>query len=105
MKSFARAAPITTRNFVVPDQKSFIMDKLFLAGEINDEDILSSLMEALNDIVKYSYDFIGDQITRIGNLTIKLINSDHDKPAKLAIEVWSTFAEVEMSRNAQGKPH
>ena len=40
-----------------------------------------------------------------GNLTIKMINSDHDKPAKLAIEVWSTFAEVEMSRNAQGIPH
>ena len=81
------------------------MDKLFQAGEINDEDILSSLMEALNDIVKNSYDCIGDQILRIGNLTMQLINSDHDKPAKLAIEVWSTFAEVEMSRNAQGIPH
>jgi hypothetical protein len=29
-----------------------------------------------------------------------MINSEHDKPAKLAIEVWSTFAEVEMSRTA-----
>lgn len=62
MKSFARAAPITYRNFQIPEQKNFIMDKLFQAGEINDEDILSSLMEALNDIVKLSYDCIGDQI-------------------------------------------
>jgi len=36
------------------------MDKLFLAGEINDEEVLSSLMEALNDIVKYNYDSICD---------------------------------------------
>jgi hypothetical protein len=36
---------------------------------------------------------------------MKLINAEHDKPAKLAIEVWSTFAEVELSRKAQGKPH
>ena len=81
------------------------MDQLFLAGNINDEDVLSSLMEALNDIVKNCYDYIFDQIQRIGNLTMTLINSEHDKPAKLAIEVWSTFAEVEMQRNALGKPH
>jgi hypothetical protein len=36
------------------------MEKLFLAGTINDEDVLSSLMEALNDIVKYNYDSICD---------------------------------------------
>ena len=60
MKSFCRAAPITGRNFLIQEQKTFIMDKLFLAGEINDEEVLSSLMEALNDIVKYNYDSICD---------------------------------------------
>jgi hypothetical protein len=34
------------------------MEHLFKAAEINDEDILSSLMEALNDIVKYNYDYM-----------------------------------------------
>jgi len=60
MKSFCRAAPITGRNFLIPEQKNFIMEKLFLAGTINDEEVLSSLMEALNDIVKYNYDSICD---------------------------------------------
>lgn len=105
MKSFSRAAPITSRNFLIPEQKAFIMDKLMIAGEINDDDILSSLMESLNDIVKYCYDSITDQITRIGGLTVNMINSEHDKPAKLAIEVWSSFAEVELSRLSQGRPH
>jgi hypothetical protein len=74
------------------------MDKLFLAGGINDDDVLSSLMEALNDIVKFNYDYVCDEIQRIGNLTMGLINSEHDKPAKLSIELWSTFAEVELLR-------
>jgi hypothetical protein len=38
------------------------MDKLFLAGGINDDDVLSSLMEALNDIVKFNYDYVCDEI-------------------------------------------
>lgn len=31
MKAFSRAAPITDKNFQVPDQKEFIMNKLFEA--------------------------------------------------------------------------
>jgi hypothetical protein len=84
----------------VPDQRSFIMERLFIAGDINDEDVLSSLMESLNDIVKFCYDNLTEYIQKIGELTMKLINSEHDKPAKLAIEVWSSFAEVEMQRNS-----
>jgi hypothetical protein len=38
------------------------MEKLFLAGTINDDEILSALMEALNDIVKYNYDYVCDEI-------------------------------------------
>jgi len=38
------------------------MEKLFLAGEINDDEVLSSLMESLNDIVKHNYDSVCDQI-------------------------------------------
>ena len=40
IKAFSRAAPITDRNFKVPEQKEFIMQKLFEASTINDEEIL-----------------------------------------------------------------
>jgi len=40
MKAFSRAAPITHRNFQVQEQKEFIMNKIFEAGKINDEEIL-----------------------------------------------------------------
>lgn len=77
------------------------MNQVFLASEIDDEDILVSIMEAMNDIVKVNYDFMLDYIERIGSLTMKLIASEHEKAAKLAIEIWTTFAEVEISRKAQ----
>lgn len=95
MKAFARAAPITEKNFEVPEQKEYIMQKIFEASKVNDEEVLSSVMEGLNDIVRVNYDYIYPYIGQIGQLTIDLINSEHDKPAKLAIEVWSTISEVE----------
>lgn len=104
MKAFARAAPITEQNFLVPEQKDYIMQKVFEASKINDEDVLSSVMEGLNDIVRVNYDYMFPYIGQIGQLTIDLINSEHDRPAKLAIEVWSTISEVEQSRLAVGKP-
>ncbi len=72
------------------------MAQLFKASEIQDEDILISILEALNDIVRVNYDYIYDDIMNIGNLTMTLINSQYDKPAQLAIEVWTSISEVEL---------
>jgi hypothetical protein len=80
------------------------MQKIFEASKVNDEEVLSSVMEGLNDIVRVNYDYIYPYIGQIGQLTIDLINSEHDRPAKLAIEVWSTISEVEQSRLQVGKP-
>lgn len=80
------------------------MNQVFLASEIDDEDILVAIMEAMNDIVRVNYDYMFDYIERIGSLTMKLIASEHEKAAKLAIEIWTTFAEVEIARKAQNKP-
>ena len=98
MKAFARAAPITTKNFPDVGQKNFIMQKMFEAGNIEDEEVLTSLMEAMNDIVRVNYDYMYEFIETIGNLTMKLISSEHEKPATLAVEVWTTLADVELQR-------
>lgn len=58
MKAFARAAPITEPNFHIPDQKEYIMQSIFNASKVNDEDVLSSVMEGLNDIVRVNYDYM-----------------------------------------------
>jgi len=75
MKAFSRAAPITSKNFPDMGQKNFIMQKMFEAGNIDDEEVLISLMEAMNDIVRVNYDFIFEFVEPIGNLTMKLISS------------------------------
>lgn len=65
---------------------------------MEDEDIIRSTMDSLNEIARVSYDFIRDYIDKIGALTTRLIASEHDVAAKLAIEIWSTIADVENTR-------
>lgn len=71
------------------------MDKIFLASKIMDDEILLSIMEALNDLVRVNYQYMMPYIGQIGELTVQLITSDFEKPAQLAIEVWTTISEVE----------
>jgi hypothetical protein len=71
------------------------MEKIFFASKIMDEEILVSIMEALNDIVRVNYQYIMPYISQIGELTVQLITSVFEKPAQLAIEVWTTISEVE----------
>ena len=71
------------------------MEKIFFASKIMDEEILVSIMEALNDIVRVNYQYIMPYISQIGELTVQLITSEFEKPAQLAIEVWTTISEVE----------
>jgi hypothetical protein len=45
------------------------MEKIFLAASVQDEDVLLSTMESLNEIARESYEHIGSYIQRIGELT------------------------------------
>ena len=106
MKAFSRAAPITDKNFPDNEQKQFIMDGIFKAASIYDEDILTYTFEALNDIVKVNYDYlVQDDIMNIGQYTINMVSSQFEKVAKLSIEVWTSIAEVEIDRNSKGIRH
>jgi hypothetical protein len=51
------------------------MMKIFEASKIDDEEVLSSVMEGLNDIVRVNYDYMFSYIAQIGQLTIEMINS------------------------------
>eukprot|EP00347_Sterkiella_histriomuscorum_P015054 403358482 len=105
MKAFARAAYLTKSCFESDPHRHYVMNQLFLAGSINDEEIQSSSMEALNDIARESYDFMREYIPKIGELTSNLLQSEYEQGAKLAIEVWATIAEVEAKREQQNEAH
>jgi hypothetical protein len=77
MTAFARAAPSTSKAFQNPQQKNYMMDNLFLASTIDNEDILVAIMQSLSEIVRVSYDYMFEYIERIGGLTMKLISSEH----------------------------
>jgi len=75
------------------------MQRVLLATEIQEEEILEYAFEALNEIAKEGYDFIIQYIEQIGSATLRIINSQFTEPAMLAIEIWSTLAEVECQKN------
>lgn len=104
-KAFSRAAPVTKRNFEVQAQKAYIMEAMFKAFQINDDEILESMLEALVDIGKVAYDYMVEYIQTIGELTLSFINSDKDRATTLAIEFWTSLCEVESERNSKGQAH
>jgi hypothetical protein len=55
-------------------------------------------MMTFNEIAKYNYDFIMEYILAIGTFTMSLMDTDQETAAQLAIEIWSTIAEVEFTR-------
>lgn len=62
IKAFARAAPLTGRNFENDTQRQYIMDNLMKAASIPDEEVLEYLASSLIDIARVSYDNIIDHI-------------------------------------------
>jgi hypothetical protein len=74
------------------------MERVLLAIGIPDEQILKSSFEALNEIAKEGYDYMLQYIEQIGGATINTINSNFSGPAMLAIEMWSTIADVEYQK-------
>jgi hypothetical protein len=58
MRAFARSASLMDKVFANEVYKSFIMTKIFEGSAIDDEEVLKSCMEALNDISKACYDYL-----------------------------------------------
>ena len=81
------------------------MTNLFKAQTIADQDILLSLMEALCDLARVAYDYIGEYIQQIGSLTTYFINTDFDEVAIMGIEFWISLCEAEKDRNSKGIQH
>lgn len=52
-------------------------------------------MEALIDIGRINYSFMGEYIESIGNLTFQMIGSNEQELATYAIEFWTTLCEKE----------
>ena len=57
------------------------MAQLKIASQINDEEILLSLMQSYIEIAKVNYDYLEGYIQDIGQLTVNFINSDQEEVA------------------------
>jgi importin subunit beta-1 len=102
VEALVRAMPLTRENFVIEDQRAFIVDGLFKAAEMDDVDIQEKAMEAISDIPLVGYDTIDQMINKIGSLTMNLLQTDRYGAIKGAFGFWSNLAEVEIKRSKNG---
>lgn len=58
IKALLRAIPLTAENFGVEAQRNFIVEGLFRAAEIEDEDIQETALEAISEIPQVGYHHI-----------------------------------------------
>lgn len=104
MRAFARAAPFIGKNMEIDNQREYILNQLFKAAVIQDEDVIEYLMQAFVDIVRVGYENLGNYIEQIGTLTVSVLDSEYEKSNTLAMEVWTTFCEVEIEKLSKGLP-
>lgn len=95
IKALLRIIPSTSQNFENKDQRDFIMDGLFRALEINEEDIQVKALEALSEVPTIGYNCITDYVPRIGEITVRFMQSNATTAtqAKGILAFWTTLCE------------
>ena len=68
--------PSTGPNFGIKEQRDFIMDGIFRAMNIEDEDIQCKALETLAEVPPIGYDSIAEYVPRIGDATILFMSKE-----------------------------
>jgi len=69
MQAFRRASHCTGSNFQNPQMRQYIMDNVFKALSVEDDDVQEDAMGSLVEMAKVNYDYLSEYIMQIGNLT------------------------------------
>ena len=84
------------KNMETKTERDFIMTAVAEASRSQAPEVRALSLQCLDTICDQYYDFLGDYMTHIYNLTTEAIKGDPQEEVKMAaIEVWSTLATVE----------
>jgi hypothetical protein len=72
--------------------KEFIVNGLFKAAEMDNEEIQETALQAISEIPSVGYQYIDSIINRIGSLTMTLLCTDHYSATRQAFNFWSELA-------------
>ena len=76
------------------------MTGLLNAIEIDDEQIQIDALQALADVPYIAYETIGEYIPRIGEVTVKFMQSpDANQQSKSILQFWTNLCQTEQTKN------
>lgn len=107
VKAFFQALPFASQNFLVHQEREFIMSKLFEAFQVPDEDIRIIAMQTLVEIARQEYESVEFFFDQVCQVTSTLARGEDEKLGAQGIEFWTSLAEEEHGRlkkngNAKG---
>lgn len=85
------------------------MNGIFDLVRIQNHDIVAQSLEAMISIVDSNYQFMEPYLNQLYDMTSTLMSKagqnddEHDKLARLSIEVWNSLCEVEILRSKSPK--
>lgn len=88
------------KNFNNPADMGRIMSLLFQSCEDQDDMVAEQAYKVLVSITSTYYDNLQPFIVKMLEMTLQAIKTADEAVAKMALEIWSTIAEVELKRAA-----
>ena len=76
IKALQRVIPLTGPNFQNKEQRDFIMEGICRAAMMEDEEVAEEALKTMIEIPEISYEYIGEYIQQIGQITINLLGTD-----------------------------
>jgi len=104
IKALPNSIPYVSKIFSNQAERDFIMEKIFLACSLADEEIREYGLQSLKEVATCEYDSIQYYFRKICSVTADAANSPSDKVGAQAFEFWTTLAEMEINKRQEGAP-
>ena len=102
IKALTRTIPSTCENFCNKDQRDFIMEGIFRAMFINDEQIQIDALQALEEVPEIAYTSIAEYIPKIGEATMNYLQANMLAQTRQIMTFWTSLC-VEERKHALNK--
>lgn len=102
VRALLHSIPYTSKNFEVPLERDFIMNKIFEALENKDVEIRENAMQCLVEVGRQEYNYVQHYFQKIAEVTSKSALHDESRVGAQGIEFWTTLAEEELNRERKG---
>ena len=98
VRAMLYSIPYASQNFLVKNERDYIMDRIILACQSPNEEIAENALACLTDITTQEYENIDEYFLRMCEATYLAASHTSPKIGARAFEYWTTLIEDETER-------